>query len=104
MKTKKTLKSIAKLNPEEIDVINAMVIMIKNHKVSKFKIELTDLRGAKYSIQTVCNDIHYHYPDVRKQKRPVDCPKSYQGVGDERCWNCPDFLYTTCPFRKGKNK
>jgi len=28
---------------------------------------------------------------------PENCPKSYQGVGDERCWNCDNIL--RCPYR-----
>ena len=28
---------------------------------------------------------------------PVDCPESYQGVGDDRCWECP--ANTRCPFK-----
>lgn len=30
-------------------------------------------------------------------KKSKNCPKSYQGVGDETCWNCP--IINSCPYK-----
>lgn len=39
----------------------------------------------------------------RKLDIPKDCPRSYQGVGDPVCWECP-LRWETCPFLSGKEK
>jgi len=35
---------------------------------------------------------------------PDNCPKSYQGVGDERCWHCPRCHDNSCEFKMKDEK
>jgi hypothetical protein len=36
----------------------------------------------------------------KRIKLPKHCPKSYQGIGDARCWNCKLNREDQCPYNE----